>query len=194
MPERTHATAYPQPALSIGSRRTDPIAARRSRRSKPPAEAPPSRARGNDHQTVNAAPFSEQIQRSGRARPIPKSNSVRAHPKAALRPAVAQRLLAKSSATADLQVPNRKQRRASLSASTGDQKWPRAVRRPHTHRSRADHPAGNARAHTRHSLSSASAFDRLAPNRPHSCAPEPPIETAGRGAALARARKRPSNS
>ena len=43
-----------------------------------------------------------------------------------------QRLLAESSATADLQVPNRKQRRASLSASTGDQKLPRAVRRPHT--------------------------------------------------------------
>ena len=62
-----------------------------------------------------------------------------------------ERLLAKSSATADLQVPNRKQRRASPSASTGDQNLPRAVRRPHTHRSRADHPAGNARAHTRHS-------------------------------------------
>ena len=32
MPERTHATATPQPAVSIGSRRTVPIAARRRRR------------------------------------------------------------------------------------------------------------------------------------------------------------------
>ena len=44
-----------------------------------------------------------------------------------------ERLLPKSSATANLQVPNRKRRLASLSASTSDQDWPRAVRRPHTH-------------------------------------------------------------
>jgi ABC-type uncharacterized transport system substrate-binding protein len=49
MPERTHATATPRPAVSIGSRRTVPIAARRRRRIETLAEAPPSRARGNAH-------------------------------------------------------------------------------------------------------------------------------------------------
>jgi hypothetical protein len=87
--------------------------------------------------------------------------------------------LPKSSATADLQVPNRKQRRASLSASTGDQDWPRAVRRPHAHESRARSPSRKCQSAHTPQPSSASAFDRLAPNRPHSCAPEPPIETAG---------------
>jgi hypothetical protein len=95
-----------------------------------------------------------------------------------------ERRLAKGSATADLQVPNRKQRRASLSASIGDQHWPRAVRRPHTHRSRADHPAGNARAHTRHSPPRPADSIGSCRGRPESCAPAPPIESAGRGAAL----------
>ena len=125
---------------------------------------------------ANAAPFPSRFKRSGRARPMPKSNSVRAHPKAALRPAVAA-AVGESSATADLQVPNRKQRRASLSASTGDQNLPRAVRRPHTHRSRADHPAGNARAHTRHSQPSATVSIGSCRGRPDSSAPAPPIET-----------------
>jgi hypothetical protein len=48
-------TATLLPAFSIGSRRTVPIAARRRRRSNPLAEAPPSRARANDHHKVNAA-------------------------------------------------------------------------------------------------------------------------------------------
>ena len=100
-----------------------------------------------------------------------------------------QQLLPKGSATADLQVRNRKQRRASLSASTGDQDLPRRSA-PHTHRSRADHPAGNARAHIATVLgqrirSGRAAADPIAPQ------PAPPIESAGRGAALACARKRP---
>ena len=48
MPERTHATDPSASGVSIGSRRTVPIAARRRRRIETPlAEAPPSRARGN---------------------------------------------------------------------------------------------------------------------------------------------------
>ena len=41
MPERTHATATPRPAVSIGSRRTVPIAPRRRPGSKPLAQGPP---------------------------------------------------------------------------------------------------------------------------------------------------------
>ena len=54
MPERTPATATPRPALSIGSRRRVPIAGAGAAKSKPLAERPPSRARGNEAKTWNA--------------------------------------------------------------------------------------------------------------------------------------------
>ena len=57
MPERTHAQSTPQPAVSIGSRRTVPLAGAGAAGSKPLAEGPPSRARGNGAQKGNAAPF-----------------------------------------------------------------------------------------------------------------------------------------
>ena len=62
MPERTHATAPLGQRIRSGRAAADPIAPRRRRRSNPLAEAPPSRARGNDHDIVNAAPFPSRFQ------------------------------------------------------------------------------------------------------------------------------------
>ena len=144
MPEHTHATATPRPAVSIGSRRTVPIAARRRRRIETAGRgAPPSRARGNAPQRKTRLPFRADS-RSGRARPMPKSNSVRAHPKAALRPAVASGCWRRAppppiskSQTENSGGP----RRRPASATRATRNWPRAVRRPHANRSRARSPS-----------------------------------------------------
>ena len=66
-PSRKCQSAHtPQPPSASGFRSgraaADPIAPRRRRRSNPLAEAPPSRARGNDHDIVNAAPFPSRFQ------------------------------------------------------------------------------------------------------------------------------------
>ena len=143
MPERTHATATPRPAVSIGSRRTVPIAARRRRRIETAGRgAALARARKRA-QRCNAAPFPSKFKersRSADAKIQQRASTSEGCPAASC----CERLLPKSSATADRQVPNRKQRRASPSASIGDQgdqDWPRAVRRPHAHGSEPDHPA-----------------------------------------------------
>ena len=149
MPERTHATATPRPAVSIGSRRTVPIAARRRRRIETAGRgAALARTRKRGAKVERGHLFRADT-KSGRARPIPKSNRVRAHPKAALRPAVASGCCRRAPPPPDLKVPNRKRRRASASASTSDQDWPRAVRRPHAHGSRARSPSRKCQsAHT----------------------------------------------
>ena len=95
--------------------------------------------------------------------------------------------LAKSSATADLQVPNRKQRRASLSASTGDQKLPRAVRRPHTQPEMPERTHASATLLPADSIGSRRTVPIAARRRRR-------LNPLAEGAALARASKRPSQS
>ena len=186
MPERTHASATPRPADSIGSRRTVPIAPRRRRRSNPLAEAPPSRARGIDHHKVNADPFPSRFKGAvalGRCQNPTACEHIRRLPCGQLLPA------AVGGELRHRRSPSPKQKTAA-SLAVGQHRRPEIAAR----RSAPAHPAGNARAHTRLSHPSASGFDRLAPNSPHSSAPAPPIESAGRGAALACARNRPSQS
>ena len=79
----------PRPAVSIGSCRCLPD----SSEPAPPdrnrwPRGPSSRARENAQSGLTRR-LVRADSRSGRARPIPKSNRVRAHPKASLRPAIA---------------------------------------------------------------------------------------------------------
>ena len=106
---------------------------------------------------------------------MPKSNRVRAHPKAALRLAVASSCCRRAPPPpiSKSQTENSGGPRCRPAPAT---RICRAVRRPHTHRSRADHPAGNARAHTRHSPRPADSIGSCR-GRPNSSAPAPPIET-----------------
>ena len=79
----------PRPAVSIGSRRRVPVAGRRRRRIETAdrgAALALTRKRGAKGKRGH---LFRADSRSGRARPIPKSNRVRVHPKAALRPAAA---------------------------------------------------------------------------------------------------------
>ena len=191
MPERTHATATPRPAVSIGSRRTVPIAARRRRRIETAGRgAALARTRKRGAKVETRPPFRADS-KSGRARPIPKSNRVRAHPKAApagqlLRAAVAEELRHRRS-----QSPKQK---TAAGLGVGQHPATRIGRAPFGARTptdqEPDRPAGNARAHTRHSHPSASGFDRLAPNSPHSCAPAPPDRNPLAEAPPSRTRKR----
>ena len=105
-----------------------------------------------------------------------------------------ERRLAKSSATADLQVPNRKQRRASPSASIGDQgDQELAARRSATARrpikSPITQPEMPARTHAPATPWSAVSIGSRR-TVPVAARRRRRIETAGRGAALARTRKR----
>ena len=198
----------PNPSASGFDRlaRKVPTARRRRRRMKPLAEAA-SRARArNAKRMVNGHPFSEQIQGAvalGRF----QNPERQPHPKAALRPAAAsggqlrqrtrqpnRNRQRQSFASADLQVQNRKRRRASPSASTGDQDWPRAVRRPHAHGSRARSPQPEMPERTHATANpSASGFDRLARKVPTARRRRRRIETAGRGAASRAREKRKEN-
>ena len=113
MPERTHATATPRPAVSIASRRTVPIA----RAPAPPDRnrwpmGGPARARArNAERMVNGHTFSRANSRSGRSAvkhsergPYPRAIS-EGRPPASCRE---RQRLAESSATADLKVQKSK--------------------------------------------------------------------------------------
>ena len=190
MPERTHATATPRPAVSIGSRRTVPIAARRRRRIETAgrgAALARTRKRGAK---VERGHLFRADSRSGRARPIPKSNRVRAHPKAALRPAVASGCCRRAPPPpiSKSQTENGGGPRRRPAPATRIGRAPFGARTP-TDQSPITQPEMPERTH-------ATATPRPAVSIgsrrtvPIAARRRRRIETAGRGAALARTRKR----
>ena len=120
MPERTHATATPRPAVSIGSCRTDPIAARRRRRIESAGRGAALACARKRPPKAERGPLSEQIQGAvalGRCQNPTECEHIRRLPCGQLlRAAVAEELRHRRSPS-----PKRKRRRASPSASTGDQ-------------------------------------------------------------------------
>ena len=191
MPERTHATATLGQRFRSGRAAADPIAPRRRRRSKPLAEAPPSRARGNDQHMVNAAPFPSRFQGAvalGQCQNPTECEHIRRLPCGQLlRAAVGEELRHRRS-------PSPKQKTAA-GLAVGQHRRPALAAR----RSAPAHPPIKSRSPSRKCQSAHTPQPPLGQRisigscrgRPDSSAPAPPIESAGRGAALARARKRP---
>ena len=89
MPERTHATDPLGQRFRSGRAAADPIAARRRRRIESAGRGAALACARKRPSEAERGPLSDENSRSGRDRPMPKSNRVRAHPKAALQPAVA---------------------------------------------------------------------------------------------------------
>ena len=190
MPERTHATATPRPAVSIGSRRTVPLAPRRRRRIETAGRGAALARTRKRSAKVERGSLSEQIQGAvalGQFQnPTECEHSRRLPSGQLLRAAVAEELRHR-----DLQVPNRKRRRASTSAST--RRPGLAARRSATARQPIKSPITQPEMPERtHATATPRPAVSIGSRRTVPLAPRRRrrIETAGRGAALARTRKR----
>ena len=121
--------------------------------------SPPSRARGNDQHMANAAPFPSRFKGAiapGQCQNPTECEHIRRLPCSQLLPAaVAEELRHRRSPS-----PKRKTA-AGLAVGQHDQDWPRAVRRPHAHGSRARSPSLKCRSAHTPQTPSASGFDRV---------------------------------
>ena len=143
---------------------------------------------------MERGPFPMKNSRSGRARPIPKSNRVRAHPKASLRPAVASGCCrrappppissAKQESGGGLAVgQNRRPGRPGIRRAPPSAPARPRIRSTITQPEMPERTPATATLGQRFRSGRAEAYP-IAPRRRRQ------IETAGRAAALARARKR----